>query len=151
MDVLKNAAIDVLGMLIPSWLVVGSSTARERPDVTATGVDRPIAKSIDGRFDRDNDVLFVEVADRKPGGELAAEARAKGGLLQFGSRAPRVRSSINATAFFAWSTSFIGRLDSKSARYGETSPQFLDDEHSLADASNMTYPKRRYSPRRISR
>ena len=58
-----------------------SRAAHNRPGIAATGVDRPIAQGVDGRFDCNNDFRFVEMADREPGGELVSKARAKGGLV----------------------------------------------------------------------
>ena len=58
-----------------------SRAAHDRPSIAATGVDRPIAQGVDGRFDCNNDFRFVEMADREPGGELVSKARAKRGLV----------------------------------------------------------------------
>ena len=69
---------------MPASSVVGnrrSCAAHYRPKIATTGVDRPIAQGVDGRFDCNNDLRFVEMADREPGGELVSKARTERGLV----------------------------------------------------------------------
>ena len=58
-----------------------SCAPNNRPSIAATGVDRPLAQRVDGRFDCNNDFRFVEMADREPGGELVSKVGTKGGLV----------------------------------------------------------------------
>ena len=54
-----------------------SRATHDRRGIAATGVDRPIAQGVDGRFDCNYDFRFVEMADREPGSELVSKARTK--------------------------------------------------------------------------